>query len=430
MLEMPDCFTRFLKLPRVRRDGAWIAAVDCSLGTQVVVYDRQGRGQVLFSSREANFGSTITGLAWGPEGELWWSQIRGNQTLVHAAPVGGKPRVRWQGPGLLRLFDISPVGRLLMAHQHASRGVVVARPGEAEPLNVSVLGGTQVSGLSADGKRLLLLESLALDGGTPEDAIYLRDLEGGALRLAGGKPCSLSRDGAWVGLTLDGQNPLKLGPALTNALQKVGLDPAVPNVRSPYLLLMPTGPGLPLVVRLPAYFEALEGTLTHPDGRTLVFSSNEKGKGSAWYRVDRDGGNLGRITPEGFGDTFRGLSPLSPDGKQLIIQKEGTFYVQDLAGGEPRPLPMLSAEERIIAWTADGRGVYVGSQNDLLAPATIRVFRLSLATGTRTPWLIFKLPDPAGFTGFDSVYLSADGCTAAYTYSRQLSELYLVESVK
>jgi len=44
--------------------------------------------------------------------------------------------------------------------------------------------------------------------------------------------------------------------------------------------------------------------------------------------------------------------------------------------------------------------------------------------------LTFTLPDPAGFQFFRSVQMTPDARTFAFTYSRKLSELYVVDGVK
>jgi hypothetical protein len=59
-----------------------------------------------------------------------------------------------------------------------------------------------------------------------------------------------------------------------------------------------------------------------------------------------------------------------------------------------------------------------------------RVYRLYLATDRREAWKKLMPPDPAGVPGLLSVLLTTDGRAHAYTYTRDLSDLYLVEGLR
>jgi hypothetical protein len=53
-----------------------------------------------------------------------------------------------------------------------------------------------------------------------------------------------------------------------------------------------------------------------------------------------------------------------------------------------------------------------------------------LASGRVEPWREFGPSDPAGVFTIGDVYLSTDGRSYAYSYSRVLSVLYLVEGLQ
>ena len=59
-----------------------------------------------------------------------------------------------------------------------------------------------------------------------------------------------------------------------------------------------------------------------------------------------------------------------------------------------------------------------------------RVYRVEIATGRRELWKEFSLPDPTGVTGIGCAAITPDGKTFVFTYSQQLSDLYLVEGLK
>ena len=70
----------------------------------------------------------------------------------------------------------------------------------------------------------------------------------------------------------------------------------------------------------------------HPDGRTIVFTSNLDGRhpgAYSLYAINVDGTGLRRLT---FGDGFDGFPHFSPDGTKLawISNRNGTDKRKDL----------------------------------------------------------------------------------------------------
>jgi len=55
---------------------------------------------------------------------------------------------------------------------------------------------------------------------------------------------------------------------------------------------------------------------------------------------------------------------------------------------------------------------------------------LDVATGKRHRWRELTPPDPAGVAVTGPVRLSADGQAYAYSYRRQLDELFLAEGLR
>jgi hypothetical protein len=58
------------------------------------------------------------------------------------------------------------------------------------------------------------------------------------------------------------------------------------------------------------------------------------------------------------------------------------------------------------------------------------VFRLDLTKGQRQLVRELSVPDRTGLTGIRYIQMTADAKSYAYTYSRFLSELYLIEGLK
>lgn len=426
-------FSHGVKLLRLSRDRQRLALVEGTDGrTELVVFRRDGGREVRFTKPGDGYGDTLTGLAWGPGGTLWLSELQEDQTAVWILSPGGSRRLAWRGEGAKQLLDVSPEGRLLLADQVARRGVLVQSAGEAGYRERSLQNGTQCQGLSADGRTLLLLESPALDGGTAEDLAFLQDIGGASpLRLGKGNPYALSPDGGWIQMNFNGLRPEDLDSALVAAFQRAGLQPREaldPVSPRPYLCFIPAGLGAPFVLRLPPTFDVANVAFLHPDGRTVVFQGSEKGHGLRYYRMDRAGGTPEPVTDEGYGHNIVGISPLSPDGSRLVVTTDRkAWFLVSTAGGALTPIQGLRPEERVIGWSRDGRGLYVRPELSVL-PLTVD--RLDPATGHRVEVHRFMPPDPSGYLQTRTVWMTPDARTFAFTYDRKLSELYLVEGLR
>jgi serine/threonine protein kinase len=431
VVDQGNSITRTLKLLRISPDGEWLAMVEADTLAQsrLVLLSRSGERKVLLEFPGDAQGESLTGLAWGPKGELWASELQGDQTAVWALAPGGKPRILWRGEGSKQLLDVSAEGRMLLANHQVRRGVMIQKAGGGPPEDVSVLGGSQAQGLSADGRSVLLLESKSLDGGTTQDlAFIVRD--GAALKLSRGNPQGLSPDGQWVLLGVGGLDPESLDPAILSAFREAGLEPKAaldPKAPQPHLLFVPTGMGRPFVVPLPANLEGSDAAYLLPDGKRVVFNSSEKGQ-SAWYLIHRSGGAATPLTRPGLGAVVAGLSALSPDGTRLIVTGDlKDYFIQPLTGGPPARIQGLQPGERVVGWSGDGLGVIVRPELSVLPVA---LARLDLASGARRPLIDLGPPDTAGHLQTRGVYAARDARTFAFTYDRKLSELYRVEGLK
>jgi hypothetical protein len=428
-----DASARVIRFMRLSKGGEHLAVVDSdgSNKSEVAVFERSGQRRVLFTKFGDASGDTFTGMSWGPDGDLWYSELTGDQTVVWALAMGGRRRLLWRGEGTKALMDVAADGRMLLANHLVRRGVLVHQAGEAQTRDVSVGISSQLEGLSADGQAMLILESPILDGGTSQDRAYLYKRNGGpALKVAKGTPWTLSPDGQWLQLQFSGFEPKDLDPAIKVALQQAGLDPkaaldAVAPV--PYLLFVPTGAGHPLAIALPKRLDGgVGGAFLHPDGQHVVFNCGENGQ-SFWYQVDRNGGVPKALTPPGYGRQFVGLEPLSPDGRQLLLIAGERFFIQALDGGDPQLIKTIRKGERPLGWGSGPASIFLRSEQWML-PVTVT--QLDLVSGARRQLFQFMPGDPSGILMIRSIFLSRDGKVCAMDYLRQLSDLYLVEGVK
>ena len=424
---------RYFSNLRLSPDGARLAAVDADAvaRAEIVTYDRAGHRKELVSKLGDAIGDTLTGLAWGPGGELWCSELQGDQTALWAVTAGGRRRPLWRSAGAYQLQDVSADGRALMALHQSRWSVLAQRAGEAQPRDLSILGNTQAEGLSADGRHALLLESTSVDGGTSRDTTYLRPLDGGPpARLGLGDAQTLSADGRWVNLGMAPLPARDLDPAWLAALRSAGLaakDVDDVDKRNNYALFVPTGLGRPFALAMPEGTTLAGYNHLLPDGQRVVVLTASQGKGH-WMLLDRRGAAPRTLTRDGLGNAWMGLVPLSPDATRLIVagnRKE--WFVQPLAGGDAQPIRGMLPLERVMGWSADGKSVFVRPELSVLP---VVITRLDLATGARTRIASFTPPDPAGHLQARGVFVTPDARAFLLTYQKKLSELYLVEGLR
>ncbi len=425
--------SRTLRQLRASRDGQLLALLDSDSAarSEIALYDRSGQRRVLFTKEGDSNGDTFTGLAWGPGGELWVSELQGDQTALWALSLSGQQRFLWRGGGTHALMDVSANGRALLTHHQVRRGVLALKAGESQARDLSILGSTQAKGLSADGRSLLLLESPVMEGGTPRDGAYVRPMEGGpALKLGRGLPQSISPDGRWVHMDLAALGPADLDPAWVIALQEAGLDPKSLGdaaARARFLLFVPTSLGRPFAVPLPQGFEDPGYAHLLADGQHVATTLTSQGT-DHWVLLNRKGGAPRVLTSDGLGLFYSGLNPISPDGSRLIVSGNSKdWFVQPLAGGEPTPIKGMLPGERVIGWSADGQAVHLRPELSVL-PVTLS--RLDLRTGARKQLMAFMPPDPAGHLQTRGVFITPDARAFAFTYDKKLSELYRVEGLR
>jgi len=371
----------FIEHPVRRDDAGSIAVVDLS-----------GKKKTLSTGWE-----TAWGLGWSPSGnEIWFSSTRlGYGRYLSAVTLSGKERLLAREPGTLTLQDVAKDGRVLITRDVPRVGMVGLTAGTSKERDLSWLDWSAPKDLSPDGKKLLFTESG--EAGGENYSSYLRGTDGSpAIRLGDGSSFALSPDQKW-------------------ALAGLPKPPVQFN-------LLPTGAGESRqlthdqINRLDAHW--------FPDGKRLLFSADEPGKGVRLYVQDLDGGAAKAITQEGVNGS---LFTISPDGKQVaLVTPDQKPALLTLDNGEIRPIPGLDAGEAPISWTGDGRSLFVYRLGEV--PATVN--RLDLASGHKQLWKQLVPPDVSGVTDISSVLITPDGNNYVYEYGRTLSDLYLVNDLR
>lgn len=334
-------------------------------------------------------------MAWSPDGrEIWFSGSKGGvDHSLFAVTLAGETRQLLTGPGSLGLQDVSPDGRVVIAHGVRRPSIIVRAPGAAQETELAWMDYSWLVDISGDGQRILLSEQGVAGG--PGYAVYLRGTDGSpAVRLGKGDAHSLSHDGRWALAT---------------------------DLATHTLVLLPTGAGQPR--SLPSHgMTAYPWAGFFPGDKQIVFAGTDKNGGTRMYAQGLDGGPPRPLTPDG---VVPRRNTLSPDGKWLAANQEGVVRLFPVDGGEPRVVPGSLATDGPLRWNADGRVLYVRTGN-----RPTRIFALDVTSGVRT--LLHELAprDPVGATGVIEVRLTPDGATYAFSYVRTLQNLYQVTGLR
>ncbi|MGH9667705.1 MAG: hypothetical protein ACRD9L_25085, partial [Bryobacteraceae bacterium] len=120
-------------------------------------------------------------------------------------------------------------------------------------------------------------------------------------------------------------------------------------------------------------------------------------------------------------------SLVSPDGRECLIEDvENHWAVYPITGGAARPAPGLKLDDRPVAWSRDGRSVFV--IQDVPERTSFAVTRVDLASGNRSAWKQIRPAQPVGF--LNNLKMTTDGRAYAYNYQSDFSTLYVVRGWK
>ena len=371
---------------RVSPDGKLIAFLDhAQFGDNTAklrVVDEKGRTRLAGPA-------AATGLAWSPRGDEVWTS-----PPLQATSLSGRTRSPWSLPGKLDgIHDMAPGGRILFSQASARREIIGGSAAGGGERNLTWLDWSFPTDISRDGQTVLFDE----ENSTP-NGVYTRRFDGSGAVLLG--------DGGSYGFSADGQWAL-----------------ATPERGSEQLVLLPVGAGQPRA--LPRSNVSCQWVSFFPDGRRLLIGGHEPGHGVRLFIQDLPDGRPRAITPEGV--AIRPQNPISPDGKRIAARgPDGLFAIYSVELGEPRTVPGLTIDDKVVRWSADGRSLFVYSP--VARPGIVDL--VDVQSGKRTPWKEFHPPDPAGVLQIEPFVISSDGGSYVYSYRRLLDELYLVTGLK
>ena len=361
----------------------------------VAIVDREGHRTVLSEGW-----TSIHGIAWTKGGDaIWFGATKGGTITsegIYAVTLDGKLRPLVVGPTRYKVLDIASDGRVLLNLDREERVIEALMADSPNPVNIEFGASSSSLWVSNDGGSLLIA-----DQSTPSYDTYLLRTGGAPVHLGTGAPIALSPDGRWA---------------------------LAQPVAGSQLFLHPTGPGQSRTLSNPENIAFdLGGWL---DDRHTVGFGQKQGQRSRGYVQDINGGVPRPFTAEGVhvvGGAARWWSlAVSPDGTRVIAAAEDdTPMIFRVDGGAPEPIRNLRPGELPVQWTPDGRGLLVAHGNGL--PWIIE--RQDLATGQRTPATTIRAHDQAGFR-LSVFEISRDAKYYVHSYSRLLSDLYVVDGLK
>ena len=382
--------------PRISPDGKWIAFSDHENpggddeGSVAVI----GADGIEKEKKLSSGWESIQGILWSSRSdEIWFTASNSGSALnPMAVSLSRKVRSITNVPGGVWLQDVRNGAALVITHQQriAIRGMA---PGGKEEHELGWFGWSIVRDISRDGHKIIFEEEG--NGGGPNYTVFLRDTDGSPpARIGEGNAEAISPDNKWV-ITK---------PAKGGALN-----------------LVPTGAGetRPLTHDAVSYGQVR----FLPDGKYLLASGIEAGRGRRDYLIDISTGDSKPITPEG----VAGVHP-SPDGRSTtVLGPDGKWGVWPLDGSGIHLIPGLGSRYYVVGWSPDGASVYVAStRSDKIA----RVYRVNTQTGKMEPWKTFGAEAGAGITETGAPNFSSDSTAYAYVYVRVLSEAYVVTGLR
>ncbi|MBX7184288.1 MAG: protein kinase [Vicinamibacteria bacterium] len=391
----------------------WLGGVRVSPKGDLIAFlehpqSRDGRGDVKIVDLKGNAKtvasgySTIDGLAWSRDGrEVWFGGQRegGPPRQINAATVDGRNRLVAEPLGSLQFMDLSTTGSALIMRTTLWTEMRARSRGTKDEVELAGADLTFLSDLTDDGKRVLGTDIGV--GGGPNFTSFLQTTDGSpAVRLGEGDGQALSPDEKSILLRLRTSPP------------KLRIEPTgVGEARD-----LPRGP-------IVSYGRAVWDRT----GKRIIFAGSELNRDSRLYTQEATGEGLPvAFTEEGIRLAALGR-PISPDGTLIVgIGGDDVPELYPLAGGEPRVIPNLGFLDTPVAWSQDGRELFVVRYED----TPPRVDRVDILTGRTRPWSGTRPGPLSGLLGEYRILISPDGESYAYNYVRQMSDLYLATGIR
>jgi hypothetical protein len=133
-----------------------------------------------------------------------------------------------------------------------------------------------------------------------------------------------------------------------------------------------------------------------------------------------DGGALVSVTPEG----AQGFP--TEDGKEVVSRQGDSVKFYPIDGGQPRSVP-AKIPDLTLAWSGQSGRYVIGAERPAVP---LKLYRYDTVTGERKPWRDLVPADRAGVYVANIFDITPDARWYAYSYVRDLSDLYLVDGLR
>jgi Tol biopolymer transport system component len=363
-------------------------------------------------------------------GDVAVIDLKGSRTTISGGweDIGG---VHWTPAGDEVWFSASGGGEKAAGFDHALFAATLA--GKIRTV-MNAPGSLDIEDIAADG-RVLLADGnrrpsiMALTPGA-KDETELTWMDGSWISdiSADGKQILFSEQGVGGGAgyatylrNTDRSPAVRLGKGMSQYLSPDGHWALAIDLAQNRLDILPTGPGEPRTLA-PGGIKAYSFASWFPDGARILFSGFEEGKASRMFVQDLKGGDPRPVTREGVAVR---ADTLSPDGKWIAAMLDGQLARFPVDGGDPQPIKGGEPQDVAIRWRGDGRALFVRTGR-----LPVKIFSIDVATGQRT--LVHEIVprDTVGVANLGDIRLTPDGGAYAYVYIRSLFSLYQVTALK
>ena len=393
----------WISYPRFSPDGKMIAFIEHPTldddGGAISIVNLKGEKQTL-----SDGWISAQGLSWNKAAnEIWFTATKqGNARSIFAvSPTGKNERLIYKGIGSLTLQDVSEDGTALITVNKTRIRIIARASEDAKERDLSWHDWSLVRDLSPDGKTILFTE--AGESGGALYATYIRDTNGSpARRLGNGSALAFSPDGKFALVRL------------LTAPQQLAL------------ISIEAGTTKPLEIFKSKTFSYHPWAAWLPNGKRFVFAANEDASGTKLYLQDVEG-EPRCITPNMEGVEISSPHSISPDGRHIaFVDPADQLSLLSIEDGSSAPLPKLEPDFLAIGWSENGEHLYLRKRGEV--PAI--VYRYEIKTGQKEPSLELMPKDKTGVHEILRILLTPDGKSYAYSYTRDLSDLYVIEGLR
>jgi hypothetical protein len=191
------------------------------------------------------------------------------------------------------------------------------------------------------------------------------------------------------------------------------------------LVMYPTGIGEPRSIS----FDGIEQVVWagfHPDGRQVFAVGSTADRPRRLYLLSIEGGPPRLLWDEEIDfDRVVGM-PVSPEGDRLVFRRaSGEPVMLSCSTGAVESIRGLAPGEYAVRFHDSGRALFVAGGSHLLQ----RVDRLDLESGERRGAHAIAPPDPTGIIFVGRPVIAANGSRYAYSFLKQMSDLFVVEGL-